>query len=218
MVRAILAGKKTQARRVVNPQPSAETSAVEWNSVASAFVPWRLGFPTPGSGHRTGDPMRCPYGAPGDTLWVRETWRAVERAEDALDGVLFAADGAFVPIDPTPAAAERWMEAYDNGRHGEHWRPSIFMPRWASRLTLRVTGVRVERLQEISEEDARAEGMERGRYERETSDGLESGVPGTYRAAFAAGWDSINGSKHPWASNPYVWVVSFERVESGGLR
>jgi hypothetical protein len=208
MVRALLAGRKTQTRRVVRPQPE-PCSYADGYAIAGQRI--------------EGNPAvlaQCPYGAPGDALWVRETWRALERAEDAVDGIRFAADGAFVPIEPTAAAAERWMDAYDNGSHGERWRPSIFMPRWASRLSLRVTDVRVERLQEISEEDATAEGIERVDFHEYLdrkcrNGGLPSGIamPAPYARDFGKLWDTINGKRAPWASNPWVWVVSFASEE-----
>lgn len=198
LVRAILAGRKSQTRRVIRP---------EW---------WRCLDPDDEDDRAIALPQ-CPYGRPGETLYVRETWRAVERAEDGVDGILFAADDSFVEIAPTHAAAELWMDAYHNGAHGDRWRPSIHLPRWASRLTLRVTDVRIERLQEISEEDAIAEGLvlwsdpprvSTVHYGAELADVWEADA----RKAFARLWDSSNGKRAPWASNPWVWVVAFDRV------
>lgn len=87
---------------------------------------------------------------PGDTLYVRETWRTYERPIDGLDGVLYRADDAFRPIENTPEAADAWVKAHDNGRHDEHWRPSILMPRWASRTSLRVVSVTLQRADECT--------------------------------------------------------------------
>jgi hypothetical protein len=129
---------------------------------------------------------RCPYGAPGDLLWVRETWAG------HASGVDYAADFAAVS---RPQAGP--------------WRPSIHMPRWASRITLRITDIRVERLQDISEDDARAEGAEPC-----TSTGWhgQNIVVMTARELFAELWNKINGPG-AWNENPWVWAISFERVK-----
>lgn len=137
--------------------------------------------------------LPCPYGRPGDRLWSRETWAPVDEvAADPSDGAIYRAD--HTGIQP--------------GR----WRPSIHMPRWASRITLETVSVRVERLQDISVEDARAEGCEHPLKGTE----LES-VPGDYvadeRTSFAILWQSING-KGSWAENPWVWRIEFRRVEA----
>jgi len=124
-----------------------------------------------------GIPMRA-YACQGDLLWVRETW---------CDGYPGSAD----PI---------LYRATYHGGCDHKWRPSIFMPRWASRLSLRVTAVRVERLQSISEEDAVAEGVHRS-----------LSIPGeTARDVYRGLWDTINGKRGPWITNPFVWVVSYE--------
>lgn len=128
--------------------------------------------------------IHSPYGAPGDRLWVRETWGKLD-----MGSVCYRADDeSAVPAD---------------GR----WRPSIHMPKWASRLTLEVTEVRVQRLQEISEDDARAEGPELW---------IDEGGRRTQRnpkTAFRILWDSINGERKgcAWEDNPWVWSVSFRR-------
>jgi hypothetical protein len=167
MVRAILDGQKTQTRRIVKPQPSIEGQEPHL--------------------------VRCPYGVPGDRLWVRETW---------------GEGGMTKPGDPASYAAD-WPDAGAIRK----WRPSIHMPRWASRIDLEVTAVRVERLQAITEEDARAEGAAH-RIARggDLSGALEGETPIQHVAHFRDLWDSINGERTPWASNPWVWVVSFKRV------
>lgn len=227
MVRAILDGRKTQTRRIVNPQPTRDDIRADWYYPT---VVDRLG--EEGPGERTFGAFsidgewgtRCPYGSPGDTLlWVRETWQQ------------FAPRPA--PADEMPANAcihyrADFSDADLRLRTDEdgdplpqlRWRPSIFMPRWASRLTLRVTNVRVERLHEITEQDAKAEGVAQGDIEPDEHGpwrvgfvlGDEDGKCGlwpTARRAFEVGWDSINGKRAPWASNPWVWVVGFERME-----
>jgi hypothetical protein len=194
MVLALLAGRKTQTRRIV----------------------------------RLGDVR--PYAHVGDHLWVRETWRTHERDKDGIDGVLFAADGAFVPIQNTRDAADAWIYDHDNGKHGEKWRPSIFMRRWAARILLEVVNVRVERLQDISNADAIAEGLSCiSKDGRLVKYGIadRDGMPGTDdlgwewqdwnadpRKAYARAWDSINGKRAPWKSNPLVHVVEFKLLSS----
>lgn len=162
MVRAMLAGTKTQTRRVAKPKRSIEPMTDE-----------------------------CPYGQPGDLLWVRETWAWYGCERDPRE-VLYRADTSNLPES-----------------HGR-WRPSIHMPRWASRITLRVTGVRVERLQDITEVDAIAEGAQPFRLpchpQRETLRHVDG---------FALLWESINGAGS-WDANPWVWVVEFERVQGRG--
>lgn len=149
MVRAILAGRKTQTRRVVR------------------FLP----------------PRPCPYGVPGDRLWVRETWCADGLDDGSAPLYHFRADG-----DHDPEAT---------------WRPSIFMPRTACRIVLDVTGVRIERVQDISEADAKAEGPEL------LPDPMQD-TPRRWRDSYRTLWDSINGKRAPWDSNPWVWVVEFK--------
>ncbi len=171
MVRAILDGRKTMTRRVMKPQPE--------------DYPYHHGLAV----YRVA--KKCPYGVPGDLLWVRETWATTEQA-----GVHPSdAEMVYRATDPDWETMEGWQ-----------WRPSIFMPRWASRLTLRITSVRAERVQDITEEDARAEGFKDvvGKYAR----GDEA------RIWFAELWDIINAARgFGWDTNPWVWVIGFERVQ-----
>ena len=164
MVRALLAGTKTQTRRIVKARD------LEWMDV-------HQGLREPDNAER------CPYGQPGDRLWVRETFGHFERNENFAPGceVFYRADGESLAV--------------------ERWRPSIHMPRWASRITLEVTGVRVERLQDISEADATAEGVSA------IPDEMRRATP---RCDFQALWQSINGPDS-WAANPWVWIVEFRR-------
>jgi hypothetical protein len=112
------------------------------------------------------------------------------------------------PVDYR-ASPEDWMNPGFAGK----WRPSIFMPRWASRITLKITDVRVERLQDISEDSAMAEGAQK--Y-GETPDGELLFDVGSYRYGFKLLWDSINAKRgYGWDANPYVWVIEFRRVEGG---
>ncbi len=160
----------------------------------------------------------CPFGAPGDRLWVRERFSPYRvpggcacSIADATYAVLV--DGTHVDRDGeiTPGLATYSEGAWD----GVRWRPSIHMPRWASRIALEVTGVRVERLQAITEEDARAEGVDQGEGGR-LYPSARAARALSYRAGFEHLWNAINGKRAPWASNPWVWVVDFRRVEGGG--
>lgn len=188
----------------------------------------------------------CPYGAPGDRLWVRETWRTCPNHDDptSLDsdgrggGVVYKADGA---VESVESLQERFAwedEAPEPPQPSLTWRPSIYMPRWASRITLEVTAVRVERVQEITEPDAISEGIGSayvsvprafgGVVQRFIAPGVvhanifgertdEAPAHLNARAAFSALWDSING-KRPgcdWVSNSWVWVISFRRISCG---
>ncbi len=165
MVRAILDGRKTQTRRVITPQPDGD-------------FPFR---------------QRCPYGKPGDRLWVRETWTHEDSWCSGVD------------CEQPSHVYHRATESYPDSMR---WRPSIFMPRWASRIDLEVVSVRVERLQEIGEDDAKAEGVEPSRAGQD-----ERGPVKTYRTGFVRAWDTINGKRAPWVSNPWVWVVEFREVQ-----
>jgi hypothetical protein len=133
--------------------------------------------------------LGCPYGQVGDSLWVRETF-----VKDADHNIHYKADS----IPP-------WKDT--------KWKPSIFMPRWASRITLEITNIRVERLQEITEEDAIKEGMKPNKFENGFGQIYPSGGKTPHKRAFAILWDSINGDKHPWASNPWVWCIEFQRIK-----
>lgn len=159
------------------------------------------------------DGLRCPYGQPGDRLWVRETWRAEELAS-GLDGVRYAADNHFRSIENTRDASDAWGEAAFD-KHGQRynplaWRPAIFAPRWASRITLEVIGVRVERVQDITYADVLAEGINMHSPVRKKDQ-----LP-TPRSAFAELWDSINAKRgFGWDVNPWVWVLTFKRESDG---
>ena len=179
MVRALLAGTKTQTRRVVKLRGAEVIDERGWQTVF-------LRSPWPWSPEADAW-VPCPYGAPGDRLWVRETWAAPH-------------DRDHLRPREIPNGTRIHHRASWEGPSGLLWRPSIHMPRWASRITLEVTGVRVERLQAISEEDAKAEGCP-----------FDEPPPGKPWAWFRKLWMDINGAES-WASNPWVWVVEFKRV------
>lgn len=154
--------------------------------------------------------IACPYGAPGNRLWVRETWAPMAKSRDTR--VAYRADmmvqnqtrrsGAQVDLVPWPVDNNK-----GRGYAVTRWTPSIHMPRWASRIDLEVTEVRVERLQDITEEDAKAEGVE-----HVSIADVPRQAAWSCRQDFSVLWDKINGGKAPWKSNPWVWVVSFKRV------
>lgn len=197
MVRAILDGTKTQTRRVVKPQPTYDGKfAGGWKVVGK-------------HGHEaaTCGPLvsgLCPYGHPDDRLWVRETWayhvQAMGSATDRDGPWVYAADGNFAL----------------QSRLCDRWRPSIHMPRVVSRITLEVTGVRVERLQDISEADAAAEGIERS-YDQWrdylTDQAVNYPSSATPIDSYRTLWEQINGPES-WDANPFVWVVEFKRLEA----
>ena len=192
MVRATLEDRKTMTRRVID-QP---VSVLHSNGTAhSPMVKRRGDWYKPNEW--------SPYGRPGELLWVREGgW--IDRAEHrffvyaATPNVAQVCDGGFVETHTKPDAAFLKRQGYLRC-------PSIHMPRWASRLTLRITDVRVERLQEISAEDCIAEGLWSTLREHDAVCDLRN----QYRVL----WNMLNAKRgHPWKSNPWVWVLSYERV------
>ena len=200
MVRAILDGRKTVTRRLMKPTPHKVDGGVPFSDAPA----WA--HAEPGSAV-----MRCPYGVRGDRLWVRETHAIVPRTAYAWSN---GVEQVIRPDDDHDAAIFR--AGWDRSSSGFSWRPSIHMPRWASRITLEVTGVRVQRLCDISESDAISEGVRQLRDGSECLVGREG--PGslvtpwpTARDAFRDLWQSINGLGS-WGSNPWVWVVEFKRV------
>jgi hypothetical protein len=202
MVRALLDDRKTQTRRVVKPQPPAEAKDVFtfhhpdprthfYGFDGEALMDWA---------------QPCPYGEVGDRLYVRETWQHSNHPlgpydEDCL--VFYRADYLDDPLGPD-------LERSADGMRRQ-WRPSIHMPRTASRITLEVTGARVERLQDVSEADAIAEGVT---IADRHMNGYCAGAhwPPSIRA-YAELWDSLNGQRgYGWDVNPSVWVVEFKRI------
>ncbi|HBW6460443.1 TPA: hypothetical protein MM041_000755 [Klebsiella pneumoniae] len=226
MVRAILDGRKTQTRRIMAPQPADDIERGIFPN--PEVIGWKSS-----RRHKHGSTTAhfCHYGKPGDRIWVRETWGVVSHA--------FSGDGLMIDWVPDrPATAIHEMpfgngyysgyaiyaadgdftwgddDGYEDGR--SCWKPSIHMPRAASRILLEITDVRVERLNAISEEDARAEGIIDGGC-------LNCGEPEPCGCAnpepdatdaFAYLWQSIYGQEN-WNADPWVWVIEFKRVEGG---
>lgn len=191
MVRAILAGHKTQMRRVVKPwEPSYPTSVPKALPADFSMLPDGTSFRA-----------TCPYGQPGDRLWVRETWSSDFARHYPYDRVWYAADDD-----------RRHDIVVRNGVRGIYspesqqfvpfrWHPSIHMPRSACRLVLEITSVRVERLNDISQEDAELEGVQCNMS------------PLSFREHFQRLWEHINGAGS-WEANPWVWAVEFRRAET----
>ena len=234
-VRKILAEEKTQTRRVVNPQPQPPGVLTQGDGN------WRV--LRPDGMTEVFDWHDCPYGSVGDRLWVKEAWRVGkpqdhrtpteiwEHLKNIGKGItiLYGAGGW-----RSTAPVERTETKYPDNEPMPDWagikRSAMFMPRWASRITLEITDVRVERLQDISEEDAIAEGIhsdrvitgvhcyggppieEHGdRFWPSKDDTREEGFEDAV-SAYAALWDSINGEKHPWANNDWVWAITFKQI------
>ncbi|EIY2220120.1 TPA: morphogenetic protein [Klebsiella pneumoniae] len=205
MVRAILDGRKTQTRRIVKGTDGAVKFCKEWDINGEEI------FVVLGEKDRTGmnpvlGAISCPFGAVGDRIWVRETFQGPLFDYDLMDSYC---------KDPTPFEKPEFCvykadgvpapEFYDADDELHCcWRPSIHMPRWASRILLEITNVRVERLKSISDGDALREGCS-------TAD-MKSGD--CVADVFARLWASIYGAES-WNANPWVWVIEFKRVEGG---
>ena len=190
MVRALLAGTKTQTRRVFK----AKNGGV-----------WPNKNDLPGMRQIL---RNCPYGQPGDRLWVREAWMPDPPIDDTWASTAWNGCGRVISEVPERFHHPRFCNYAADWLHGPiTWRPSIHMPRWASRITLDVTGIRVERLQDISEADAIAEGVNvHSDHHGKPRTSIYSPVQ-----AYRDLWESING-EGSWDANPWVWVVEFPRV------
>lgn len=191
MVLAILGGRKTQTRRVVKPQPNEAWSIPPTEVIDGYYM-----------SHGCRSDVKCPYGVPGDRLWVRETFDFGTAPCNHTDRgcAWYVADGLPTgKLHPdSPKDSESWCREWIR-------KPSIFMPRWASRITLEITGVKVERVQKITDEDARAEGV--------TCAVPDVELLGEYRVGYKALWDSLNAKRgYGWDKNPWVWVIEFKRV------
>lgn len=233
-VQRMLANQKSQTRRVMNPQPIwDETPGVDGEGHFcgryQTLVMGRNGEPDVDVGV---DRHCCPHGTVGDCLWVKEpfslgkaqdgrtpaeAWEHVKETKQGLT-VLYRAGGwkrvaPFEREEPTYPDDEPMPEWAGRRRHG------MFMPRWASRITLEITDIRIERVQDISEEDAKAEGVRywpsyHGWAVRDPDGENGEGVYQTAPLGFSRLWDSINGKDHPWSSNPFCWCISFRRLEA----
>jgi len=196
MVRAILEDRKTVTRRAIKVQPHIDASG---NFCVGSSNYGQDGYGKPVTKHFVSG--CCPYGKPGDRLWVRETCFINDYRETKVPEEERAETEIVYRADPLPC----W-----EGEESEiRWRPSIHMPRWASRILLEITAVRVERLQDISRADIRAEGLQCP--PELASDDVSPNYRDWYPAAWRELWESINGADS-WTTNPWVWVVEFKRV------
>lgn len=236
MVRAILDGRKTQTRRIMKVQP--ESNQLGLLLITDSTKHSDIGKYHWAESNATGNHVRSklfssPFGAVGERIWVRETWATLGNEDgcyvDWEDNLCKGDERSAARIyrascEQRPGDYGLWSipdDAYWKPHTKEHkfegaWRPSIHMPRWASRILLEITDVRVERLNSISEEDARAEGIIDGGC-------LNCGEPEPCGCAnpepdatdaFAYLWQSIYGQEN-WLANPWVWVIEFKRVEGG---
>ena len=206
MVKAILGGRKTQTRRVIKPQPS---SGVRKSVLVKSGVE---------DGH--GREIVCQLGQPGDQLWVRETFATLGNEDGcAIDWQknLVKAGGPDAALIYRASCEQRpgnyglwsipddefWKPHTENMQYEGSWVPSIHMPRWASRINLLITGIRVERLDDISQHDARCEGI------------VDHHNVGQEKYLFSRLWRDIYGEES-WSDNPWIWVIEFERVAPAG--
>ncbi|HBV5715586.1 TPA: hypothetical protein MD186_004725 [Klebsiella pneumoniae] len=236
MTRAILDGRKTQTRRIMKAQPSEDFTPMNMALDADYKARWY----TPGIVDKDGclqpagkevfgvanenEGYSCPFGAVGDRIWVREAYRFPASLDDVSPtgvGEMAVATGYRKPWAPTfyeftGTFSDGWkgFETPPKVSDAGKLRPSIHMPRWASRILLEITDVRVERLNAISQEDAQAEGMELTGWRPTYSDPDSGGEVMTPYDNFAELWSSIYGDES-WKANPWVWVISFKRVEGG---
>ncbi|MBC4641729.1 MULTISPECIES: ASCH domain-containing protein [Klebsiella pneumoniae complex] len=237
MVRAILDGRKTQTRRIMKVQP--ESNQLGLLLITDSTKHSDIGKYHWAESNATGNHVRsklfsCPFGAVGDRIWVRETWAILGnedgccidweeklcKADERSAARIYRASCEQRPgnygLWSIPDDAD-WKPHTKDYQYEGAWRPSIHMPRWASRILLEITDVRVEQLNAISEEDATAEGVP-------PAGSLLPDYPGTFltpkgdfataKVAFQRLWESIYGEES-WKANGWVWVISFKRVEGG---
>jgi hypothetical protein len=222
MILALHAGRKTQTRRIVNPQPWAEAISAHYHPSApsgsggmhpaSAIFSATPRLSPPWAAPK---PVKCPFGEPGDSLWVREAWRVSEKHDSTAPRDLPFERGLTIMYDAGGSRSKNDKGEYENDSYWPNWhadrpswagkgRPSIHMPRAASRTSLEVTRIRVERLQAITEQDAEDEGVDFLRHVPDADETLSA------RDLYRILWDTINDARgFGWNTNPWVWVVEF---------
>lgn len=208
MVKAVLEGRKTQTRRVIKPQPvnpDINSTCEYWNSEGDHAFWWSHDHgPEVQENDPIGEMFRCPHGKPCNLLWVRESFAVDYEVGEGTRGEI------------PPAVFYRATDSVTNWAEGHTpWKSPIYMPRWASRLTLEITDVRVERLQEITCFDVMTEGSPVPMREHSNP---ELGIQCvSAKEWFQGGWDSLNAKRgHSWESNPWVWVIAFCRIQATG--
>ena len=207
MVRVILDGRKTQTRRIVKPQPVPEPARASllyedqwiWESNSG-----KVGIFQPSR-------FKCPYGAVNSKLWVKETFMPDPPRDGTWASTPWEDDMRLREIPERFRMKEHviYRSTWD-GSELSHWKPSIFMPSWASRITLEITGIRVERLQEITEQDVAAEGLRQDENGLWTWGNYPSGSSNPVYA-YQLLWESVNGPDS-WTANPWVWVITFKKL------
>jgi hypothetical protein len=230
MVRALLDGSKSQTRRIVKWPRAAflhgRTPLIDRTfkdgAPGAEYIHCAYGSGDLGDDYQSSR-VFCPYGDPGDRLWVKETWSTSKSLDDKSPSAIAlqsAQAGYERPWAPLRYAADDRIVNWDPSIWGDagKTRVSIHMPRWASRITLEVTGVRVQRLQDISEANAKAEGVSLAQLsgigdEQSIIDSKKTKGSHPRTLAFAILWDTINGDRASWRSNPWVWIVEFKRIE-----
>lgn len=205
MVKAILEGRKTQTSRLLKVQPPVadkkimplyqvepmpKVTEVSFHEVLENNIPHCSSISR----------CKCPFGKIGDHLWVRETFLHIDDTEDKLDGM---GSQTYYKASTDTKSDRAYME-----KHGLKWKPSIHMPRSACRLVLEITNVRVERLQDITKEDAKAEGFDYSTHPSAIEMGYAIGAKTNFRFT----WEEIYGQSS-WNQNPWVWVVEFKVIE-----
>ena len=191
MVRAIIEGRKNQTRRVIKPQPHYVGDGVPYGDAELRLPP-------------------CPYHIVS-RLYVKETWSQDHAKFYPNFSIVYRADGY-----PSDTDIKQWKTDEDKHTRAFRWRSSMFMPRWASRITLEVADVRVQRVQDISEEDARAEGAAGYLHQYQYRPGEPNGGgPWPVREEYASVFESINGPGS-WGQNPWVWAYTFKVLTTKG--
>ncbi|EPM0703386.1 hypothetical protein WJE11_001914 [Klebsiella aerogenes] len=226
MVRAILDGRKTQTRRIMKVQPKPCNHAnwpdyspdPQWKSYPGGWCCAVCANGTTIDHRHHAKGITCPYGTVGDRIWVRETFQGplfdYEQMESYLEDSSKFENPEFCQYAADGKPAPEYYDADDNLRHG--WRPSIHMPRWASRILLEITNIGIQRIHSISQNDAAREGLMRlpvtGRYCINQGDQYFGGASHDAREVFSWMWQSIYGEES-WNANPWVWVIEFKRIE-----
>jgi len=209
MVKAILEGRKTQTRRIKKLEwltsdhcgiPICDWGLSRYISCENGLLKFEIQEAVDDSKIYE---IQCPYGQVGDLLWVRETFAVIDDREFE-NGTIYTEYKADRPNDKYPGD---WPEDEAKGNpEAPKWKPSIFMPKKYARIWLEITDIRVERLQDIDPVDCINEGIEKLNWlDDEPIAAIER---------FSLLWDSINGKKHPWSSNPFCWVITFRRIKN----